>query len=629
MQGHFETILEAIVLDPSLRVSEIELLDEGERQTLLVSYNETGRELTAGMCVHGLFEAQVAASPDRVALVAEDVSLTYGELDFRANQLARHLVELGVTEETLVGVNLARTSDLLVAVLAILKAGGAYLPLDAAFPAERLAYMLEDAGAPLVVTTSELLDSLPSFEGHAVCQDRDGATIAELSGAPLEATVAPENLAYTIYTSGSTGKPKGVEVTHGNAVNFLLSMAERPGLSSDDVLLAVTTLSFDISVLELFGPVSVGGRVVIASGDEAASGEALVERLGACGATVLQATPATWRMLYDAGWQGDQKLRVLVGGEALSSDLAQELVTSCGEVWNMYGPTETTVWSSCWRVPTQVDQIRVGTPIGNTQLYVLDGRMKPTPLGVPGELYIGGAGVTRGYRDRPELTTERFVPDPFSSVEGDRLYRTGDLARFRDDGTVEYLGRLDNQVKIRGFRIELGEIEAVLAEHEAVKQAVATVAAAGTADARLVAYVVLERGEALTVSEVRRFLRARIPDYMVPGLVVELDDFPLTPNGKIDRRALPDPLASSARSESEFSPPATQSEILIAEVWADLLSLDRVSRHDNFYQLGGHSLLSLRAVAAMSNSPHNSTPLLLRRFDDSMRRPGRRPGGEI
>ena len=600
MQRHFETLLEAIVRDPSCPVSELELLSKGERRALLEECNQTTLELPAGMCVHQLFEGQVAGAAKRVAVVDGDGSLTYGELESRSNQLARHLVGLGVEPETLVGVNLSRTTDLLVTVLAILKAGGAYLPLDAAFPAERLAYMLEDAGAPIVVTTTELLASLPSYGGHVLCLDRDGAETGALSDRRPGVVVDPGQPAYAIYTSGSTGRPKGVEVTHGNVVNFLLSMAERPGLSADDVLLAVTTLSFDISVLELLGPLSVGGRVVVADGEETASGERLRERLAECGATVIQATPATWRMLFEADWQGDGALRVLVGGEALPLDLAQELATRCGEVWNMYGPTETTVWSSCWRLPEEVGQIRIGTPIGNTQLYVLDARMRPTPLGIPGELYIGGLGVTRGYRDRPELTAERFVTDPFSSTEGARLYRTGDLARWIPDGTVEFLGRLDNQVKIRGFRIELGEIEAVLAENEAVRQAVVNVAAAGTADARLVAYVVLERGESLTVSEIRRFLRNRVPDYMVPGLVVELDDFPLTANGKIDRKALPDPLASSTRPESKFSPPSTHSEILIAEVWAELLTLDQVSRHDNFFELGGHSLLSLRAVAAVA-----------------------------
>jgi acyl-coenzyme A synthetase/AMP-(fatty) acid ligase len=369
-------------------------------------------------------------------------------------------------------------------------------------------------------------------------------------------------------------------------------------LSSDDAVLAVTTLSFDASVDELLGTLSTGGGIILANEEAIRDGDGLRALLEGSGGNFVNCTPATWRMLLDAGWQGSKELRGWTGGEALPSELAKELGERCGEAWNTYGPTETTVAATAWRIPDEEEEIRIGSPLPNYQVYVLDRGMRPQPLGVPGELYIGGVGVARGYRNRPELTGEQFVADPFGRHPGGRLYRTGDRVRFRDDGTLEFLGRLDNQVKIRGLRIELGEIEARLVEHEAVRQAAVAVHGEEI-DRRLVAYIVFESDESLTPTEVRRSLRGTLPDYMVPSLVVELDQLPLTPSGKLDRRALLDPLLGEGGGEREYHPPRTAEEILMAKVWRDLLGIERVSRTDNFYEIGGHSLLSIRAVSAI------------------------------
>jgi amino acid adenylation domain-containing protein len=601
MQGHFRNLLEGIVADPARRLSELELLGEDERERALVDWNDTAVPFPSEARLHDLFESQVDRTPEAVALRFGGKSLTYAQLNGRANQLSRVLKDMGVEPGALVGLGLERSLEMVVGLLGILKTGAAYVPLDPAFPPERLRFMVEDAELAALVSTSELAEGLGVARERQLLLDADAENLARQSDGPLEPDpeleVRPEDPAYVIFTSGSTGRPKGVIVPHRAVVNFLCSMAETPGISADDVLLAVTTLSFDISVLELFGPLSVGGQVVLVSSEEAASGEELKGRVEKSGATVMQATPASWRMLFDAGWKGNPGFRVLVGGEALPLDLARELAECCGEVWNMYGPTETTVWSSCWRVPKDVEQVRIGRPIGNTQLYVLDGRMQPTPIGVPGELYIGGSGVTQGYLSRPELTEERFLDDPFRREPGARLYRTGDLARFGEDGVLECLGRLDNQVKVRGFRIELGEIEAVLVEADAVKQAVVGVVGAGTTDANLVAYVVVEDGATFGLSEMRSILRTRVPDYMVPSLLIELDAFPLTPNGKVDRKALPDPEILDPSLEEAYVAPRSSTEETLAIIWADILGRERIGIHDDFFTLGGHSLLATQVVS--------------------------------
>jgi amino acid adenylation domain-containing protein len=600
MHGHFENLLRDAVENPDRRVSELRLLDETELEALMVRSGRVAREIPEGVCVHDLFEARAKEDPTRTAVEAVDGSLSYGELDAEANRLAHFLAAKGIGPGTPVGICLPRKKDLMVGLMGILKAGGAYVPLEPDFPHDRLAFMMEDTGAPVVVTTAELSRFLPPYEGRIVLLDQEWDDISTLPATSPEVSNDPRNAVVIIYTSGSTGRPKGVPLEHGGVVNYLLSIGERPGLYPDDVVLATGTLAFDVSIDELFGTLSVGGKIVLAPQEAVSDGEGLRGLIEQFGVNLLNTTPATLRLLSYTGWEGDPSLRVLTGGEALPPDLAKQLAGSCKELWNVYGPAETTCAVTVWQVPEEFEHVSLGTPLWNTQVYVLDNALHPVPVGVPGEVCVGGRGVAKGYLNRPELTADRFVADPFSDDPQARLYRTGDVARFLDDGTLEYLGRKDDQVKVRGFRIELGEIEAVLAGHEAVRRAVAHVSDPGTPDALLVAYLVLEPDEVLTTSEVRRYLRKRVPDYMVPGLVVTLDELPQTASGKVDRKALPDPLASRTSSGPEYKPPTTPSETVIAEVWAELLELERIGKDDNFFQLGGHSLLMMRAVAAIT-----------------------------
>jgi amino acid adenylation domain-containing protein len=548
--------------------------------------------------VHRMIEEQAARTPDAVAVAADGRCLTYRRLNARANRLARRLRALGVGPEVLVGLCTSRSPDMLVALLAVLKAGGAYVPLDPHFPADRLAFMIADAKAPVLITEERLRGALPEDAARVVCVDSDRAAIDEESDANLAGDPDPTNLAYVIYTSGSTGRPKGVQVPHAALANLLASMRRILGIAADDALLAVTTLSFDIAALELLLPLIVGGRVELVERDVAADGPRLIDRLDDPAVTFLQATPATWRLLLEAGWRGKPSLTMLCGGEAMPRALADRLLETGAALWNVYGPTETTVWSSAWRVEPGDGPISIGRPIAETQLYVLDKRLRAAPVGVTGELYIGGTGLARGYRDRPGLTAERFIPDPFSKAPGARLYRTGDLARWRPDGTLECLGRDDHQVKVRGFRVELGEIEAALSAHPAVREAAATARRDATGEMSLAAYLV-PRGEGAgppTAADLRRWLQGRLPEYMVPSAFVVLGAMPMTPNGKVDRKALPDLARARLAEGAGFVPPRGPIEAALAEAWAELLGADRTGAHDSFFERGGHSLMAMQLL---------------------------------
>ncbi|PYQ44522.1 MAG: hypothetical protein DMF77_07045 [Acidobacteria bacterium] len=550
------------------------------------------------MAVHELFAAQAARTPDATAVSFEGRDLTYRALDARSNQLAHRLRRMGVGPEVLVAIAVERSLDMVVALLGVLKAGGAYLPLDPGYPAGRLAYMLEDAQVRVLLTQESLRPSLPA-SAEVLCID--AAPLSAESREAPEVAVRPDHLAYLIYTSGSTGRPKGVQVPHGALSNFLAAMGERPGLDPADHLLSVTTLSFDIAGLELYLPLVTGARVELVSAQTAADGARLLERLVASRATVVQATPATWRLLLEAGWAGGS-IKVLCGGEALPGDLADELRRRGASLWSLYGPTETTIWSAAHGVERTEVTTPIGTPIANTRVYVLDTNMQPAPTGVAGELYIGGAGVARGYRNRPDLTAERFVPGPFAPEPGARLYRTGDLTRWRADGVIEFLGRTDHQVKVRGFRIELAEIEGTLLGMPAVKGAAVLPRDNGSGDVQLVAYVVFGAGPEPTVTEMRATLRDRLPGYMVPSSFVILDDLPLTPNGKLDRKALAGLDARSSAGAADHVEPRTPMERLVAGIWTEALGLSRVSVHDNFFDLGGHSPLSMRVLARVDKA---------------------------
>ncbi|MEA2603268.1 MAG: hypothetical protein QOF89_4260 [Acidobacteriota bacterium] len=614
MTGHFVNLLDAVLADQDAALAALPILGAEERRQIVETWNETAAPFPE-LCVHQLFEAQAARSPGSIALVfdGDGESLTYGELDARANRLARRLRAAGVGPGALVGLCLERSPEMVVALLAVLKAGGAYVPLDPTYPPDRLAFVLEDSGARVLLTQPELRYVL-SGEGLAVIEIEpgDGASAGDDGGAEnLEPLAGPEDLAYVIYTSGSTGRPKGVEVRHAGVVNFLTSMARCPGLVADDALLAVTTISFDIAALELYLPLAVGARIVLASRDTAADGGRLAALLAASGASVMQATPATWRLLLAAGWPGSPRLKVLCGGEALPLDLAGELLPRVGSLWNVYGPTETTIWSTVEPVSAALaalagvgpgGSVSIGRPLANTAVHLLDRLLEPVPVGVAGELYIGGVGVARGYLGRPELTAERFVPDPFSASPGARLYRTGDLARHLPDGRVTYLGRTDFQVKVRGFRIELGEIEAALSRHPAVAQAVVAVREDTPGNPQLAAYYVSAEGRAASVGNLRAALREELPDYMIPALFVTLPALPLTPNGKVDRKALPAPEGGRPDLGREYAAPEGEVQERLAAIWAEVLRVDRVGARDNFFELGGHSLMATQVLSRVQGT---------------------------
>ncbi|MEM7049900.1 MAG: amino acid adenylation domain-containing protein [Acidobacteriota bacterium] len=589
----FGRFLGELVARPKEPFGRLPLLSSEERRQILVDWNDTLRE-DSGETFLELFAARVAAHPGQAAVSSGDEVLSYGDLDRASQRLAERLRGRGIGPGDRVGVAVARSPRLLVALLGVLRAGAAYVPLDLAFPAQRLSYMIEDAGLRLVLSEAARADDLPPHR-VPVLDLAEAASGDPVADAPRPRPLAGEDTAYVIYTSGSTGRPKGVVVPHRALRNFLLAMAEEPGLAAGQCLLAVTSLSFDISALELYLPLIVGGRVEVAGRDETSDGEALARRLDTCRADAMQATPATWRMLLEAGWRGRPQLAMLCGGEALPGDLAAELLPRGRALWNLYGPTETAVWSACQPVSGEIageGSVALGRAIRNTRLLVLDGHGEPLPIGVAGELLIGGRGLADGYLQRPALTAERFVPDPLAGqpgggAPGARLYRTGDLVRWRSAGVLEFLGRLDHQVKVRGHRIELGEVESVLSAVPGVTQAVAVARRDGGGEAELVAYVTAE--ESFDVDLLRGLARRSLPEYMVPSRLVRLESFPLTPNGKVDRRALPAPQAARPKVAPQL--PAGSLEATLSQIWCDLLGLEAVGLEDSFFDLGGHSLL--------------------------------------
>jgi amino acid adenylation domain-containing protein len=607
--GHYGTLLGAIARDPDQCVATLPLLTDGERRQLLVEWNDTAVNFPERTrAVHQLIEAVAERAPDHVAIVFERQRLTYGELNRRATQLAHHLSRLDVGPGTLVGLLVERSPEMVVALLGILKAGGAYVPLDPSFPPERLAGMVEDSRMRVLVTHRELDRTVPRCPPVIVRLDRDWDEIARRGVEPRGAPdLQPGQLAYVLYTSGSTGKPKGVEISHSALVNFLCSMQRTPGFTASDTLLAVTTLSFDIAGLEVYLPLVSGGKVVIAGHDEVVDPDRLMERMRDSGCTVMQATPTTWRALVNAGWSGSPGLRVLCGGEALPPDLAQALLARSAELWNMYGPTETTVWSTLHRVTSEESRLSIGRPIANTQVYVFDAHGQLPPPGVAGELYIGGDGLARGYLQREDLTRERFAPSPFAPNA--RLYRTGDLGRWRADGCLEWLGRIDHQVKVRGFRIELGEIEAGIARHPAVREVVVIAREDAPGDKRLVAYYVGEHPPADMVDQLRALIRAASPEYMVPSEFVRLDALPRTPNGKLDRKALPKPRADAGAPRAGATAPRTPTEEMVMGAFRRVLERADFGVDDSFFDLGGHSLMAARLMSQVRTASGVDLPL--------------------
>jgi amino acid adenylation domain-containing protein len=630
MAGHFQTLLDGIVADPDRRISYLPILTKAERHRLLIEWNNTEADYPRYKCVNELIEEQAERAPDAIAVLFHRQQLTYGELNARANQLAHYLQELGVGPEKLVGICAERSLDMVIGLLGILKAGGAYVPLDPSYPQERLRFMLDDAQISVLLTQAKLVEDrgwgpvLSKVEGiedgdrgssildprlQVVFVDRDWRLIAQKRDNNPKSGIESHNLAYVTYTSGSTGRPKGVQVSHRSVLNCLHFVRQRVDLTQNDVFLAVTTISFDIFGLELYLPLINGATVAIVTHEEMIDGRILCRRLIDLGATAMQATPSTWRLLLDAGWKGSEGFKILCGGEILSRDLANRLL-GCGTLWNLYGPTETTIWSTTHSVEPADETVCIGRPIANTQVYVLDDYLQPVPIGVHGDLYIGGDGLARGYLNRPELTAERFIRNPFGDDPDAPLYRTGDRARYRQDGDIEFLGRLDNQVKIRGHRVELGEIEAALNQHAAVKDNVVVARARDSSgEKELIGYLVTTQESLVSVHEVRRFLQGNLPEYMIPSAFVLLNALPLTPNGKVDRNALPSVDGARPELDRAFIEPRTEIEELISQAWREVLKIDRIGIYDNFFDLGGHSLLATRVVARLRTNFSIDLPL--------------------
>ena len=575
-----------------------------------VEWNDTVRDYPRNPCLHELVEMQAQRRGKAVAVVFEGQELTYEELNRRSNQLAQYLRKRGVGPEVLVGLCVERSLDMIVGLLGILKAGGAYVPLDPAYPKDRIVYIMEDARAPILLTQEKLLPGLPQEQVEVVLLDGHWSSIAkeDPDNNPV-GTTKGENLAYVIYTSGSTGKPKGVQLEHRSVVNFLCAMAEEPGIREDDVVAAVTTICFDIAGLELYLPLTTGAQVVVISREEAADGKKLQDRIQRSGITMMQATPATWRLLLESGWAGNAKLKILCGGEAFPRELANQLLPRCNSLWNMYGPTETTIWSAVYQVTTRDEgMVPIGHPIANTQFYIVDQEMKQVPVGQEGQLLIGGDGLARGYQNLPDLTAEKFVADPFRQQRGARVYQTGDLARYLPDGNITFLGRLDHQVKIRGYRIELGEIEAVLGSHPGVRHCVLVANEDPSGDKKLVAYVVPAGNQRPVSSSLRTFLKEKLPDYMIPAAFVVLDAMPLTPNGKVDRKALPPPTRENSAIDREFIAPRDALERELVATWESTLGIKPIGITDNIFDLGVNSLIAARLFARIEKTVGKNLP---------------------
>jgi amino acid adenylation domain-containing protein len=608
MAGHWLTLMREAVRQPETPLGELPLLTHPERELMLRQWNRTSAPIPEHT-MYSLVEAQMQRTPDAPAVTFEDRTLTYAQLEREANRFAHHLRFAGAVPETLVAVYLDRSEHMIAGLLGVLKTGAAYMPLDPGTPGARIALCLEDAQPAVILTQYSRLGDLPTHRSRVLVIE-DVLASPYPSGVFVSPT-RPESLAYVIHTSGSTGRPKGVELCHRGVVNFLLSMQREPGFTAGDTLVAITTISFDIAVLELFLPLITGGRVVVASRETALNPALLASLLRSCAATVLQATPATWSALLSIDWAGQPGLKALCGGEALNRSLADRLMALGLDLWNLYGPTETTIWSTVHPVTSGLGPTPVGRPIANTTTYILDANLQPVPIGVPGELCIGGIGVARGYRNKPELTAEKFIPSP-AALRSDEsfaetLYRTGDYALYRADGTIECQGRADNQVKIRGHRIELEDVEVNLAAHPRVASAAARAWPDAEGGYRLCAYLTGVNGPPPNAAEMRQFLRSRVADSMIPSDIVALDAMPLTANGKIDRKQLPEPDRTTIATLT--STPLEGDELRLATIWAELLHVDSIRATDNFFDLGGHSLMLLKLVRMVNREFGVDLPL--------------------
>jgi amino acid adenylation domain-containing protein len=614
MAGHFQTLLAAIVANPKQRLSDLALLTAPESHQLLIDWNDTQRDYPQNQCFHQLFEERADREPNAIAAVFENHQLTYRQLNSRANQLARYLQQLGAKPEVLIGLCVERCLDAIVGILGIVKAGAAYLPLDPNYPQQRLNFMLEDAGVSILVTQQHLAKNLTQAEYAVVCVDSDRENIARQSPANLTTNIVPENLAYVIYTSGSTGKPKGVLIEHRGLYNLALAQIEAFNLNSNHRVLQFASLSFDASIFEIVMALGSGATLYCARKESLLAGTTLIKFLQDNAITHATFPPSLLAVLPSAELPALKT--IICAGESCSQNVVKRWASGRKFV-NAYGPTEATVWSSFAEIGDSLrDSLAalkkppIGRPIANTQLYILDENLQPVPVGIPGELYIGGAGLARGYLNRPELTAQRFIPDPFSEKQGERIYRTGDLARYLADRNIEFLGRTDAQVKIRGYRIELGEIEALLVQHPAVKETAVVAEDDLSGNKRLVAYVVPDRDRALNPLELRQFLKEKLPAYMIPQAFLAIAFLPLTPNGKIDRLRLQSPENITSNStDKSCIPPRTPTESTLAQIWSEILNAEPVGIRDNFFDVGGDSLLAIRLINKINHQFQRELPL--------------------
>ncbi|MCA2909509.1 MAG: amino acid adenylation domain-containing protein, partial [Microcystis sp. M034S1] len=618
MVGHFQTLLKGIVANPQQTIGELPLLTESEKQQLLVEWNQTQTSYPDHYCIHQLFEEQVKRTPEAVAVVYSEQQLTYNELNCRANQLAHYLQSLGVKPEQLVGICLERSLDMIVGLLAILKAGGAYVPLDPEYPTERLLYILQDAQIRVLLTQKHLIAGLPKHQSEIVCLDTDWSFITQAQESNPCCEVQPENLAYAIYTSGSTGKPKGVMIQHSSVVNLAHGLHEAIYAHHQISPLRVSinaSLAFDASVQQIIQLI-YGHSLNIVPEKVRFDSHAMLSHLRQQKIDVLDCTPSQLRLLISVGLleSDNHPQSVLVGGEAIDESMWATLAKAENiNFYNVYGPTECTVDSTICLITANLKPV-IGRPIAKVETYILDEYLQPVPVGVPGELHIGGAGLARGYLNHPELTNEKFIPHPFHQETESRLYKTGDLGRYLPDGNIEYLGRIDNQVKIRGFRIELGEIETVLSQHSAVKTAVVIAREDETNQKRLVAYIIPQieiisppkEQNSLNITQLRQFLKAKLPEYMIPSAFVILESLPLTPNGKTDYRGLPAP---EFQSQEQYIAPRNPIEEILSSIWAKVLKVAQVGIHDNFFELGGHSLLATQLISRIREAFQVEMPL--------------------
>ena len=606
LSNQFFTFLKGIASNPSNNIYDLPILTDEEQNQLIFEWNNTNIRYPNTKCMHELFMEQAHRTPESIAVIYNDRQITYRELNDKSTQLAVYLRSKGVRVGDFVGIFMERSIDLMIGLLGILKSGGAYIPFDPIYPKDRISFMMEDSQLSALLTQSHLEKRFPDCQVQIIQLDSEWNEIDKLSETMIQENAnhdeiekpTPENLAYVIYTSGSTGKPKGVQVLHRGLTNFLCSMSKRPGLTSEDKILALTTICFDIAGLELYLPLINGGQVEILPTDMIGDGFLLKEKLENSNASIIQATPTTWQMLITAGWNAKKPIKILCGGEALSNDLAEKLLHRGQELWNLFGPTETTIWSSLCQVKAS-QKITIGRPIANTQMYILDSRRNPVPVGISGELHIGGDGVGAGYLNRPELTQDKFIPNPFHKDKSNKLYKTGDLARYLPDGSIEFLNRNDNQTKIHGFRIELGEIESVLRKHPDVRNVIVIVREYEHGNKKLVAYILpIDKEELVTPSELRKYLQENLPSYMLPSSFIFLETFPLTPNGKIDKHALSISCNRTTLKNTAMVP-RTKNEELITEVWRAILQADEVGIHDSFFDAGGDSILLIQVLSKL------------------------------